>query len=352
MTRTAASEARRREREVEASRKKLRERTAKGARRINIIRPAKSAITRFNSGRASRSQCSFIKRGVVQTLNYKKFSGSLVGDKYAEKKAIASFSNMLGQNSKERIEEFDLDIKRHSGVLPKNLIVHIALSLPSGQKRSAIEWRQAVQLFMKKIDAQGCNYTAHIHDDSDNQHVHIIYSRARPDGKLVDQSWNYIRHREAAAQVADELFGGRETPRPSNTPPAPPSDRAEAARRRAKRRGTVPAHIYPAIVRAAISSASTPGELAQALQARQVEICVSTHADGTARGLLLRRQGAQEWLAASSISREFSLPRVQARLAENAASASAAAQRHQARAYQARSEALRQSPTYSRQRGG
>lgn len=216
-----------------------------------------------------------------------------------------------------------------------------------------MEWRQAVESFMKEIDAEGCNYTAHMHDDSDNQHVHVVYSRARPDGKLVDQSWDYVRHREAAARVADQLFGGRETPRPSSTPSAPPSDRAEAARRRAQRRGTLPAHIDPAMVRAALAGASTPAELARALLARRVEMSVSTHEDGTARGLLLRRQGAQEWLAASSIAREFSLPRVQARLAENAASAPGAL-RHQAHTHQARAEALRQtqSPTYSRQQGG
>lgn len=349
---TAASENRRRQREVEASRKKLRERTAKGGRRINIIRPAKTARSRFSAGRASRGQGSFIKRGVVQTLNYKKFSGSIAGDGYGEKKAIESFSNMLGQNSKERIEEFELDMARHPRIAPKHLIKHIALSLPTGHKRSAIEWRQAVELFMKKIDAEGCNYTAHIHNDTDHNHLHLIYSRARPDGKLVDQSWDYLRHREAAAQVADELFGGRETPRPSTTPPAPPSDRAEAARRRAQRRGTVPAHIDPAVVRAALERSSSPVDFARELQASQIEMSVSKREDGTARGLLLRRAGAQEWLAASSISREFSLPRVQARLAENAAAAPSAAMRHQA--HQARAEALRQtqSPTPSRQRGG
>lgn len=351
MPATAASENRRRQREIEASRRRLRERTAKGGRKLNISRPTKSARSRFVSGRATRGQGSFTKRGVVQTINYKKFRGSRAGDRYAERKAIASFTNMLGQNSKERIEEFDLDIARHPMIAPKNLIKHIALSLPTGQKRSVGQWQIAVALFLKKIGAEHCNYSAHLHD-TDNQHVHLIYSRARPDGKLVAESFDYLRHREAAAQVADELFGGRETPRPSNTPPAPPSDRAEAARRRAQRRGTVPAYIDPAIVREALETASSPAEFAQALQARQVEMSVSKREDGTARGLLLRRAGAQEWLAASSISPDLSMPRVQARLAENAARAPGDALRHQA--HQARADALRQtpSPTYSRQRGG
>lgn len=354
MPATAASEAKRRQQEIEASRKRLRERTAKGGRRLNISRPAKSAGSRFASGRATRGQGSFIKRGVTPTLCYKAFSGSIAGDSYAEKKAVASFTGMLGKDAKERAEEFKLDMARHPGVSPRSLIRHVCLSLPTGKNISVGQWQIVVALFLKKIDAEGCNYVAHLHS-SDNKHVHLIISRARPDGKLVDFSWNYIRHRQAAGEVADEIeiLGGRETPRPSNTPPSVPSDRSESARRRAVRRGTTPAHIDPAVVRAALERSSSPVDFARELQASQIEMSVSKREDGTARGLLLRRAGAEEWLAGSSISRDLSLARVQARLAENAASAPGDALRHQAQE-QARSHALRQTqaPTYSRERGG
>lgn len=339
-------------RELEAQAKRLRRKTAQGARRINLRSLIRSNRKQYGSGRASKRQGSFVKRGVVQTLNFKEFRGSRAGDRYSERKSVASFSNMLGKNSKERLEEFDIDLARHPGVAPENLIKHIALSLPPGQKRTVGQWQVAIALFMKKIGSGG-NWVAHLHEDTDSQHVHVVYSRSRPDGRLVNLSWSYLKHREAAAQVADELFGGRETQRNVNTPPAPPSDRAEAARRRAQRRRTISAHIDPAIVRAALETASSPAELAQALQARRVEMSVSRREDGTARGLLLRRAGAQEWLAASSIGRDLSLARVQSRLAENAASAPGDALRHQAQE-QARSLALRQtpSPSYSRQRGG
>lgn len=271
------------------------------------------------SGYATRRHGLFTQRGAVQTLSLKIFRGSIAGDRYAERKATHSFSNMLGQNARERLEEFQIDCSLHPGVAPKNLFKHIALSLPRGQKHPAAEWRQAVDLLMENIGAKGCNYTAHLHEDTDNQHIHVIYSRSRPDGKLVNQSWDYLRHREAAARVADELFGGRETPRAVDTPPAPPSDRAEAARRRALRRGTPPAHIDPEVVRAMLDDVCSLNELVEALHARRIEARLDRHMDGSLRSLMLRSAGAQEWLGSRSISPALSVPRLLDRLSVNSA---------------------------------
>lgn len=347
------SKARHLERELEALARRLRERTAREGQKLNRRTLNQSLRAKSSRARSSRQQGKFVKRNVVQTINYKKLKGSIHGDQYAEKRATKSFTNMLGKNSRERAAEFALDMARHPGVAGDRLIIHVALSLPTSQRRTASEWHEAVNLLIKKIGASGCHYAAHLHDDTENQHVHLIYSRARPDGTLISQSWDYLKHREAAAQVAQELFGGRETPRPSNTNMAPPSDRAEAAARRARRRGTLPNHIDPATLRAALERANSPAELAQVLQERQIEMSISRRADGTARGLLLRHHGAQEWLAGSSISREFSLPRVQARLAENAAVVPTAIQRHRALPHtEVYRPATTNTPTSSHRYGG
>lgn len=359
MPATAASEAKRRARELEAQAKRLREKTARSAPKLKL-RLVQSIRKKTRGGRATRGQGSFIKRGKVQTLNFKTFAGAVLGDKYGEKKAkkAESFTNMLGKTAKERLEEFELDFARHPRVARHRLVQHIALSLPAGRKASPEEWRRIVELWLKKIGAEGCNYSAHIHDDTDNQHLHVIYSRARPDGSLVSLAWDYLRHREAAANVADALLGGRETPRPVPSGPTPSSDRHEAALRRARRRGTQPGYIDQDGVLAALERARTAEEFGQALQARGIDLRVSKREDGTVRGLLLRRQGSQEWLAASSISRQLSLPRVQARLAQNAAvfeTPAAAALRQQAHAKaiaRARAGHPTSSPTPDRPRGG
>jgi hypothetical protein len=151
-------------------------------------------------------------------------------------------------------------------------------------------------------------------------HVHIIWTRSRRDGRLVSLANDYYSHRDAVHRAAEEIFGLREIDRIGGAQrSAAPTDTGVRAAQRAHRRGTRPAWVDPAKVKAAIATSRDMRELASRLQASGIESAVSTRASGQARGLLLRAAGAQEWLAASSVDRSLALPRVQAQLAANAA---------------------------------
>jgi hypothetical protein len=124
-----------------------------------------------------------------------------------------------------------------------------------------------------------------------------------------------------------------------------------SARRRAERLGKVNPWVDPADLHAALRASMDEKQLWQQLHARGIEVQVSVDAAGRARGLLLRKQGADSWLAGTSIDRSFGLEKVQAALQANAdaqAQQQQVAQLHQQQ--QAAREAQRQQQ-YPRERG-
>lgn len=331
---------------------------AEGKRAAGALKAALSKArsrSRSNSaGRASKNAGSW--KGKTPTLLYKKHKGGRAGDKYAHKKADFHFTNMLGQNPNDRRAEFDLDQQRHPRC--KDLFVHCSLSLVAGKKLTDEDWRRVAEKFLIKIDAPGCAYSAAVHRDSNNEHLHIIFSRGRPDGRIVNLGWDYFRFREAAHQVSDEMLGGRVTMRETNTPqpesPPPASDRHENALRRARRRQTTPNHVDPQRVRKALSKSrtGTVAEFAAHLAAEGYELDVSKSEDGKARGILFRQKGAEEWLAGTSIDRNLSLGKVLKSIQEQSKYQSQTINQEAFKqAQQQRNSTPAQTPIHNRQRG-
>lgn len=276
--------------------------------------------TRRRSRGASPNAGSWNRAGKTVSLLYKKHKGAVRGDSYslADKSCEFVGTSMLGGTPKQRLEEFKLDCRRHPLVSPDNLIVHISLSRPEGHSLSLSEWHEVGKTWLKNIGAEGCNYTLTRHPGK-NDHVHLVYSRARPDGGLVSDSNDFWRGRAAAREAARAL--GIEVPDVAPNLTQAPTDRAVNAQRRAQRRGTPNAWVDPQVVERAISRAKRLEELPALLLAEGVEFQLTqspNSPNAKVTGVRMRAKGANEWLAGSSISRQLSLPAIHRQIELNA----------------------------------
>ena len=309
----------RHELETEALAKRLRAKNSAGSKAAaRGARRRTGPRKKSRPGRATRGQGSFTAAGRTVSSLVKIHAGGLSGDAYMERQAGAVFidSNMLGQTARERAEEWRLDELQHPGASPKNLFVHQSVSRPAGHRLIPGEWQSFALQYLKKIDAEGCKFIVYQHPSATrNDHIHIVFSRSKPDGTLVSTSNNFWRWRAAAADAAREL--GLEVPDTPAERPAASSDRAVSAERRSARRQTPSPQIDRAIILEALSGSTSRSQFESRLTARGVEVKDAKRTDGTTTGLLFRKSGADEFLAGSSIDRSFSLPKIDARLEQN-----------------------------------
>lgn len=308
------------QREHQRNAKRLRDKTAAEGKRAAKM-PRILRRVRGYSGGASRNAGSWNRAGKTISLLFKHHKGSVRGVPYSMKDKTAQHigSNMLSLAPLQLVEEFKLDCLRYPMVVPENLIVHISLSRPKGHSLTNDQWHEVGKEWLKNIGAAGCNYTI-VRHPGDNDHAHIVYSRIRPDNTLVSDSNDFYRGRASAREAARSL--GIEVPDQPPKMTMAPTDRAVNAQRRAQRRGTPSAWIQPEVVQHAVSQARTLAELPALLQAHGIEFKLSTSISGsgqvTVTGVLMRAQGADEWLAGSSINRNFSLPAIQRQIELNA----------------------------------
>lgn len=287
--------------------------------RQKAARTAGRPLKLGGSGRATRGAGSYAKVGRAVAVLMQIHAGGKTGDKYSENGAGAQFidSNMLGQNSQERGAEWLLDELKHPRVRAKDVAIHASFSRPAGHDLNPDQWRQFVQKFLQKVGADG-NFTAtrHAPPATENDHIHLVFSRSRRDGRLVSMSNSRWKWRSVTREVERELGLTLPDQPAEMSASAPPSDRVVSAQRRAVRRDTPDPHINPNLVAHALAQASTPEDFQAALTRLEIDIKPAVK-NGKTTGILFKKRAAQEWLAGSSISREFSLPKIQAQIEMN-----------------------------------
>nr|WP_315471917.1 relaxase/mobilization nuclease domain-containing protein [uncultured Rhodoferax sp.] len=312
MTNPSAS-ADRAQRDYERTARKLRNKTAADSKRqAASLKRATSKIKK--ALRASRNAGRSNK---VWSLLSKAHRGGELADAYASKKGeIISTNMLLSSSPKERAAEWDLECKKHPRVRKDRVVMHLTLSRPNGADLTSQKWGAVVQCFLREAGLEGAAYVAYLHTDTKCQHVHIVVSRSLPTGKLWSDSQDFYKFRDAserAVQVLNIEVEG--TPSTSQAP----TDRAVSAVRRANRRGTPSAWVDPQVVERALSRAKRLEELPALLQAEGVEFKLAQKSpNDKVTGVLMRAKGSQEWLAGSSINRNFSLPALERQLASNA----------------------------------
>ncbi len=334
-----------------AARRRAEERraVARAKRRGRLVKVPRVRVRR----RATRGAGGCIAMGRRQRLHFQQHRGGWRGDEYSlrgERGRVIG-SNMLSGDCRGRLEEWKIEACRHGRSKFDNLIVHNSLSLPGGHTLTDAQWINVAEVWLKLIGAERCSFVAIRHDDTDNQHIHLIWSRVLPDARggragLVDMGNSFYRFREAAHETADQLLGGRWTQRETDAPVAP-TTAAVSAQRRAERRQTPAPWINPERIREVLAESVTYGQFTTVLQRRGIQVTLLTRpTNGQVTGLLFRNDQAVETLAGSSLSRDLSWPAVQRRIEFNR-------QQHEQRLSQQQraSQAQHHRPQMPRERG-
>lgn len=240
---------------------------------------------------------------------------------YAAGKAGATLlvTNMAGRTPRELARE--IGFYRRAAPRCTRPLDFLSISVdPRIGRLTDEQWRTAAAAWLATMDYGDRPFTAWRHCDTDADHIHIAVCRIDSRGRVHKDSGNFRRSHVAAAAAAESIGLKPLPPRyDSHVRPAP-RDHAVRARRRAHRRGTKandPAAIAEC-VRAALLRAAAHDELVQLLNAAGIEVDFRRRGQ-TIYAWLLRRAGAEEWLAASSVHRSLSWSRVDKQLADRAA---------------------------------
>lgn len=310
---------------------------------------------RVRSRGASRNVGSWKKRGFTPATILKIHKGGLAGDAYSEsaKKSRLIDTNMIGRTAKERLKEWRLDQLRHPIV--KNLLVHISISRPEGLNMSDENWAGLVKAYLKSIGAERVNYQATLHNDTKKQHVHVIFSRALPNGNLLSDSNNYYRWREGL-RSAEKAVGLKsieiESGSHKETRAMTASDAQWAAIKRANRTGEKPNNIDPNTIKEVLLRSKTTQDFEFGLSQIDIQIDIAKNKDGSDKGILYKLAESNEWLAGSSIDRGLSLRYVIQQIKQNTETSTTQKTINGSRARQVNQHTQRpQGPIYTREHG-
>jgi len=146
-----------------------------------------------------------VKRGngFRGTLNYVLDEGKKrTGDKNPEIVA----GNMSATSAKALTKEFGFSRRLRGDI--KNPVWHCSIALPKGERLSTDKWDRVVNRFLEEmdIDTGKHQFVAVRHNDTDNDHVHIVMSRIGINSK-VWHGKNDVFNAIEATQALEKEFG-------------------------------------------------------------------------------------------------------------------------------------------------
>ncbi|HLO51819.1 MAG TPA: relaxase/mobilization nuclease domain-containing protein [Kamptonema sp.] len=111
---------------------------------------------------------------------------------------------MCGQTPEELAAEFAIARQLRPNL--KVAVFHATLSVASTQKlEDSVEndqrWLAIAADYMKAMEFDNNQYAVVKHNDTDHDHIHIVASRIRLDGSVVDDSWDYYKSQEVIRQL-------------------------------------------------------------------------------------------------------------------------------------------------------
>lgn len=110
-------------------------------------------------------------------------SGGTGALKYNFGKGELIDTNLLKEDSKYIISKFKDVSSRNSRV--KNNLFHASLSLPENERLSKEKFRELGHDYLDKMGFKNTPNAIFLHEDTKNQHIHIVASRVKFDGKVV-----------------------------------------------------------------------------------------------------------------------------------------------------------------------
>lgn len=103
------------------------------------------------------------------------------------------------------VEQINKELEKQAGLYKGTgsmFCAHYILSLPAGEEMNDGKWLAAATMYMEKMGyGSDTKWVAAIHNETDNQHVHIVACRVKDNGTLVKDNDDYKRGYEATREV-------------------------------------------------------------------------------------------------------------------------------------------------------
>jgi hypothetical protein len=121
-----------------------------------------------------------------------------------KKDATLIGGTMCGQTPEELAAEFAIARQLRPNL--KVAVFHATLSVDSTERLKDSEendqrWLARAANYMKAMEFDNNQYAVVKHSDTEHDHIHIVASRIRLDGGVVDDSWDYYKSQETIRQL-------------------------------------------------------------------------------------------------------------------------------------------------------
>ena len=121
-----------------------------------------------------------------------------------KKDAALIGGTMCGQTPEELAAEFGIARQLRPNL--KVAVFHATLSVDRTEKLEDSEendqrWLARAANYMKAMEFDNNQYAVVKHSDTEHDHIHIVASRIRLDGGVVDDSWDYYKSQEIIRQL-------------------------------------------------------------------------------------------------------------------------------------------------------
>ncbi|MEU2380314.1 relaxase/mobilization nuclease domain-containing protein [Streptomyces misionensis] len=249
-------------------------------------------------------------------------------DEHVDPHMVAAWESYVPDPA--RSEEFSvsdlaalLDAPVHAlvGKKPPLHVFHVAVrNPPEDRQLSDEEWGRVAREMMHAAgiaphgDEHGCRWVAVRHADD---HIHIVATRAREDGRQPDTSWSKLRMQEVARRFEVEFGLRRLTHADGTARRWSKTGEGEKATRRGL--SETPRQTLQRAVREAAASALSDADFFDRLSASGLRVKQRIAPDGNVTGYSVAlpgdRDGEQKpvWFSGARLAPDLSLPRVRER---------------------------------------
>jgi len=202
-----------------------------------------------------------------------------------KKDAALIGGTMCGQTPEELAAEFA--IARQLRPSLKVAVFHATLSVDRTEKLENSEkndqrWLAIAANYMKAMNFDNSQYAVVKHSDTEHDHIHIVASRIRLDGGVVDDSWDYYRSQETIRQLEQNYNLETVTPSWETDKRAPTT--GEHRQFKSKGDKSVRVQLQDIIDEVTLDNLSMP-EFVERLQQQGVEVQVGLTRTGFSKGI-------------------------------------------------------------------
>lgn len=111
--------------------------------------------------------------------------------------------NMSGRNARELAREFKLSRQLNPDV--ERAVYHVALSAAKSDRLDDDQWCEIAFKYMERMGFDCNQFATYRHNNTDDDHIHIVASRIRLDtAKVVHDGWDYVRSEKVLRELEKE----------------------------------------------------------------------------------------------------------------------------------------------------